>query len=194
MARAGVTPQRIIDEAAHLADERGLDQITLAELASRLGVRVPSLYKHLSGLTEVNELLADQCRLELATAMERATIGRAGQSAVESVAHAIRNWAHQHPGRYAATVAAHPSGEEPAGGTQRALQVFLQILDPEEVQQREELIHRARALRSAIHGFIDLELREGFGIPVAIDDSFDWLVTQLAGIVSQGKENPPAGT
>jgi hypothetical protein len=58
-------------------------------------------------------------------------------------------------------------------------------LDPEGTQQHEELIHRARALRSAIHGFIDLELREGFGLPVAIDRSFDWLVAELAKIVSR---------
>jgi AcrR family transcriptional regulator len=125
MPRAGVTTQRIIDEAARLADERGLDQVTLAQLAGRLGVRVPSLYKHVAGLQDVHELLADQCRSELASAMEQASIGRAGHSAVEAVAHAIRRWAHQHPGCYAATVSAHPAGEEPTGGTHRALQVFL---------------------------------------------------------------------
>ena len=183
MPRAGVTTQRIIDEAASLADERGLDQVTLAELSSRLGVRVPSLYKHISSLQEVHDLLADRCRSELAGVMEQASIGRAGRSAVEAVAQAIRNWAHQYPGRYAATVAAHPAGEEPSGGTQRTLQVFLRVLDPEGSHQREELIHRARALRSAIHGFIDLELREGFGLPVAIDDSFDWLVARIASMV-----------
>lgn len=194
MPRAGVTTQRIINEAATLADERGLDQITLAELAGRLGVRVPSLYKHVAGLQEVHDLLADQCRSELATAMEQACIGRAGHSAVEAVAHAIRQWAHQHPGCYAATVAAHPAGEEPSGGTNRAMQVLLKVLDPDNTQDHDEVIHRARALRSAVHGFIDLELRRGFGFPVAIDQSFTWLVAHLAGIVTADQESLQAAT
>ena len=46
MPRAGLTPQRVVVEAEELADLVGLNRLTLAELAARLGVRLPSLYKH----------------------------------------------------------------------------------------------------------------------------------------------------
>jgi hypothetical protein len=40
----------VIDEAAQMADEIGLSHLTLAAPADRLGVRYPSLYKHVDGM------------------------------------------------------------------------------------------------------------------------------------------------
>ncbi|MEV1143797.1 TetR family transcriptional regulator, partial [Micromonospora sp. NPDC049799] len=49
MPRAGLTPQTVVRAAADLADEVGLDRLTLAAVAARLGVALPSLYKHVRG-------------------------------------------------------------------------------------------------------------------------------------------------
>ena len=50
MPRAGLNGDRVVDEAERIADEVGLANLTLAALAERLGVRQPSLYKHIDGL------------------------------------------------------------------------------------------------------------------------------------------------
>ncbi|HJY03666.1 MAG TPA: TetR family transcriptional regulator, partial [Streptosporangiaceae bacterium] len=50
MPRAGLTEARVVDEAEQMADEVGLSGLTLAALADRLGVRYPSLYKHVDGM------------------------------------------------------------------------------------------------------------------------------------------------
>jgi AcrR family transcriptional regulator len=47
--RAGLTQTRVIEEAERIADEVGLSNLTLAAVATRLGVRQPSLYKHIAG-------------------------------------------------------------------------------------------------------------------------------------------------
>ena len=44
---------------------------------------------------------------------------------------------------------------------------------------RREGIHAIRALRSTVHGFAALEIAGGFGIPLDVDKSFDWLVSAL---------------
>jgi len=44
---------------------------------------------------------------------------------------------------------------------------------------RREGIHAIRAMRSAVHGFAALEIAGGFGIPLDVDKSFDWLVSSL---------------
>ena len=44
---------------------------------------------------------------------------------------------------------------------------------------RRDGIHAVRAMRSAVHGFVALESAGGFGIPVDVDDSFQWLVSAL---------------
>ncbi len=51
MARSvGIDRARVVEVAAELADANGLDQLTLAQVAARLGVRLPSLYNHVDGL------------------------------------------------------------------------------------------------------------------------------------------------
>ena len=44
----------------------------------------------------------------------------------------------------------------------------------------EEAVHAARTVRSALHGFATLEAGGGFGLPVALDASFEALVAALA--------------
>ncbi|GAB3952288.1 hypothetical protein GCM10027614_55720 [Micromonospora vulcania] len=51
MPRVGLNQQTVVREAARLADEVGYQQLTLAALAGRLGVALPSLYKHVRGRT-----------------------------------------------------------------------------------------------------------------------------------------------
>ena len=48
------------------------------------------------------------------------------------------------------------------------------------------MIPLMRALRASVHGFVDLELRGGFGLPDDIDDSFATTIDLvIAAIVSQ---------
>ena len=54
MPRAGLDAQAVVVAAAELADADGLEQVTLAGLASRLGVRAPSLYAHIGGQPALN--------------------------------------------------------------------------------------------------------------------------------------------
>jgi hypothetical protein len=52
----------------------------------------------------------------------------------------------------------------------------------------DDAIHAARAVRSALHGFVALEAGGGFGIPVELDESFDRMVAALArGLSDSGR-------
>lgn len=51
--RAGLDTQTLVLAAAELADEYGMEGVTLALLAAKLGVRSPSLYNHVNGLKEL---------------------------------------------------------------------------------------------------------------------------------------------
>jgi AcrR family transcriptional regulator len=80
-----------------MADEAGLPRLTLAALADRLGVRYPSLYKHVDGLDGLQRSIAVRAKNELAATLARATVGRPRGDAIASMSHAYRNWALQHP-------------------------------------------------------------------------------------------------
>lgn len=179
MPRAGLTTERVVVEAEELADEVGLPQLTLAALAGRLEVKLPSLYKHVRGMDGLQRELAVRAKLELADVFGRAAVGRSRDDAVRSMAVAYRAWATEHPGRYAATVrAANPGDEADEAAGAMATAIVLDVIAGYGLDGNDA-VDAARAIRSALHGFIVLEQDRGFGLPVDIDRSFDRLVDAL---------------
>jgi AcrR family transcriptional regulator len=175
MARAGLHPDAVVDAAARIADAEGLDAVTLARLASELGVRTPSLYSHIAGLEDLRARLAARGARELADAMQEAAAGRARGDALRAVAGAYREYAREHPGSYAAAQRATDlSGDAGA----RAVRVFAAVLAGYGLSG-DDAIHATRAVRAALHGFAALESGGGFGMPQSVDASFDRLVALL---------------
>jgi AcrR family transcriptional regulator len=188
MPRAGLSTASVVGAAAELADAEGLDALTLARLAGAVGVRTPSLYNHVGSLDDVRRRVALVALTELGDALRDAAVGRAGDDAVTAVAHAYRGYARAHPGRYAATQRA-PSDadDELRAAAGRAVDVVLAILRGYGIEG-DDAIHAARAVRSALHGFVALEAGGGFGIPVDLDESFDRMVAALArGLSDSGR-------
>lgn len=184
MPRAGLTEDRVVDEAGRIADEVGLPRLTLAALADRLGVSQPSLYKHVAGMNGVQRSIAVRAKTELAGTLARATVGRARGDAIDSMSQAYRRWALDHPGRYAATVRAPEPGDIDDERASRALvDVVSDVLGGYSLRD-DDAIHAIRALRSALHGFVTLETQGGFGLPADIDRSFDRLVRSLVTALS----------
>jgi len=121
MPRAGLTAELVIDAAAGLADAEGLEAVTLARLAARLGVRPPSLYKHVDGLDSVRRALAVRGVHEANARLQRATIGKARDEALFALAHAYWRFAREHPGLYAASLRAPAAGEKDVAAAGEAM-------------------------------------------------------------------------
>jgi AcrR family transcriptional regulator len=177
--RAGLTPERVIDEAQALSDEVGLDALTLAALAGRLGVRQPSLYKHVDGSDALRRALSVRAKQELADVLARAAIGRSGDQAIAALAGAYRTWAQTHPGRYQSTVAAPAPGDaDDEAASLAVVSVLLDILAGYGLTG-DDAIHATRAVRAALHGFVSIEAAGGFGMPIDVDESFARLVASI---------------
>jgi AcrR family transcriptional regulator len=177
--RAGLAPAAVIAAAAELADEVGFGDLTMGLLAERLGVRTPSLYKHVDSLEAVRRGISIQSKHELATTLARATVGVSGPDAVRAFADAYRRWVLDHPGRHVATVRAPAADdEEDRAAAAEPVQVLFDILAGFGLRDARA-IDAARALRSAIHGFTSLESGGGFGLPRNIDRSYRFLIDTL---------------
>ena len=175
-----MTALRVVEEAEAVADEVGLPALTLAAVAARLGVRLPSLYKHVDGMPALQRDLAVRAKTELAHALRSAAVGRAGPDALVALGHAYRTWAHAHPGRYPATLRAPAPGDDAdLAASSAAVGVVLDALSAYDLSG-DDAVDAVRALRSALHGFVALELSRGFGLPVDVDRSFDRLLAGLA--------------
>jgi AcrR family transcriptional regulator len=195
--RAGLTPEIVVAEAAAVADEVGLDRMTLAAIAERVGVAVPSLYKHVDGLDALQRHLAVQAVDELGAALAKATAGRSGADALRSMAKAYRHYATVHPGRYAATVRApEPDDSEHLAAAQAVFDIVAAVLEGYGLRG-DDAIDAARSLRSALHGFAALESAGGFGLPRRIDRSFERMIDGLDAALSSwpaGRSRPRRGS
>lgn len=164
-------------ETAALVDASGLDRLTLAAVAARFGVAPPSLYKHIDGLDHLRQLLTVKVARDVGEALRRAATGRAGADALSAVAHAYRGYALAHPGCYDTLLRApSPDQHDLAAAAQEILSVLLDIIAGYAIDG-DDAIDAARYVRSALHGFVSLELVGGFGLPRSRDRSFDRLVS-----------------
>lgn len=193
MPRAGLSTAKVVDAAAALADEAGWANLSMAPLAARCGVKLPSLYKHISSLDALRLEVSALGLRELADAMTAAVLGKSGARAIGALADAYRAYGMAHPGRYAATVAA-PTGEhvpqqEAAGEVLRVVTAALAGYG----LQGDDAIDAARCLRSALHGFVDLENHHAFGLRVDVERSYRRLVDGLASTVASWADEAAAG-
>jgi AcrR family transcriptional regulator len=177
--RVGIDLDAVVRAAAKIADDHGWDALTLARVAKKLRIRSPSLYNHVGGLEGLRRELKLLALRDLNVALSRATIGKSRDDAVRGLAAAYRAFVKRHPGTYAATMVTAPKND-PAmeAAASNIVETILSVLSGYGLDRREGL-HAIRALRSTVHGFAALEIAGGFGIPLDVDKSFDWLVSAL---------------
>jgi AcrR family transcriptional regulator len=175
--RPGLTGADVVCAAAALADEIGIQAVTMGRLAERLGVRPPSLYKHVGGLEDLRHRVATLAMTEFGEGIRDAVQGRAGFDALAAALTAGRAYVVAHPGRYAATVGAEPSGpDDPLlAASLRAYEPIAAVLRGYGLGE-DEITHAARAIRSAMHGFAMLEASHGFQWKADPEESFDWMI------------------
>ncbi len=173
MPRAGLSPAVVVAQARELADETGLSQLTLAAVAQRLGVALPSLYKHVRGFDDLQRQIAAQALRELTDAVTRATAGRSRTAALRALADAYWKYAHAHPGSYAATLRAPSSEDEQSALVARQLlDVVYAVLEGYGVEGGDA-VDATRTLRALLHGYVALEAAGAFGMARDVRDSFD---------------------
>ncbi len=180
MPRAGLAAVSVTEAAAALADEVGFDQLSMGLLAERLGVKTPSLYKHVDSLADLTHRIAILSMVELGDAVRDATQGRAGGDALAAAAQSLRAYVKEHPGRYAAWNAALPTGPDDAliAASNRLLGSLSAVLRGYQLEPSDE-IHALRMLRSMLHGFATIEVTGGFQFDTDVDESFRWMVNLI---------------
>jgi AcrR family transcriptional regulator len=181
--RRGLDLLTIVEEAAAIADEHGIEEVTLASLAQKLGVRSPSLYNHVSGLNGLRIQLAVYGLKKLTAAIHEALEDQSGDEAIHAIAAAYIAFARKHPGLYELTLRSPDADEaEYAAAGQHLVDLLVQTLSFYKLD-RDQSIHIVRGLRSFMHGFASIEQKGGFGMPHAIDESLKMTIqTYLNGL------------
>ncbi|MFC3999258.1 TetR/AcrR family transcriptional regulator [Nocardiopsis sediminis] len=161
MVRAGLTTERLARAGAELADEVGFDQVTVSELARRFDVKVASLYSHVKNSHDLKTRIALLALEELADRGAAALAGRAGKDALAALANVYRDYAREHPGRYAAAQLRLDHATAIASAGPRHAQMTRAILRGYDLTEPDQT-HAVRLLGSVFHGYVTLELGGGF--------------------------------
>ncbi|MGW3351968.1 TetR/AcrR family transcriptional regulator [Nonomuraea rubra] len=164
MARMGLTAERVTLVGAELADEVGLEHVTMSAVARRLGVKDASLYAHVRNLDDLRGRIALLAADEKTIRIAEATAGRSGKDALVAYANAWRGYAHDHPGRYTATqtpMEIDPELVARATGPRRAIELTYSMLRAYRLDE-PDLTDAVRLMRSTLHGFVSLEAAGGF--------------------------------
>ncbi|MEU0503166.1 WHG domain-containing protein [Nocardia sp. NPDC005998] len=173
MVRVGLTSERLTRAGAELADEVGFDQVTVSALARRFDVKTASLYSHVKSSQDLETRIALFALEELADRVADALAGRAGKDALVAFADAYRDYAREHPGRYAATRLRLDSATAAASAGVRHAQMTRALLRAYHLTEPDQT-HAVRMLGGAFHGYISLELAGGFS-HTAVDSQESWL-------------------
>ncbi|MFF8268507.1 TetR/AcrR family transcriptional regulator [Streptomyces sp. NPDC016562] len=161
MVRVGLTTERLTRAGAELADEVGFDQVTVSALARHFDVKVASLYAHVRNSRDLKARIALLALEELADRVAAALAGRAGKDALTAFAHAYRDYAREHPGRYAAAQLRLTPEEAAASAGGRHAQMTRAILRGYDLTEPDQT-HAIRLLGSVFHGYISLEAGGSF--------------------------------
>jgi AcrR family transcriptional regulator len=161
MARAGLTAERLTRAGAELADEVGFDQVTVSALARRFDVKVASLYSHLRSSQDLRTRIALLALEEMADRAADALAGRSGKDALTAFAGVYRDYAREHPGRYAAAQLRLDPDTAAASAGVRHARMTRALLRGYELTGTDQT-HAVRLLGSVFHGYVSLELGGGF--------------------------------
>ncbi|WP_173923079.1 TetR/AcrR family transcriptional regulator [Agromyces sp. Marseille-P2726] len=146
----------ILDAAAGLLVEEGPDALSMRRLGELLGIRAPSLYKHVSGKEEILAALQERALRAMAVELE------AARPDVRGLGDAYRAWALANPQQYT-LVTRHPLDRDRlAPGVEAAAAApLLAAVGGDQA--------RARALWGLAHGLVDLELAGRFPSTADLD-------------------------
>ena len=171
--RKNLSYEQIILAAVAEVVEVGYEALSLRRVAERLGVKPASLYNHIDGVADLRAGIAIHSAGGLESAILAAMDGRDREEAFLRGCLAYRDYATENSALYHALISARSLNEE------RVHRAGMRVFEPLISIVRSygfsevETTNFHRALRSSIHGFIEL-CNNGFMTqgPTSRDDSY----------------------
>jgi AcrR family transcriptional regulator len=135
-------------------EEEGADALTMRRLATEVGVKAPSLYKHFPTKRAVESAIIAEVLLEVGEILHAAVASPGRVGPVRSLLEAYRNAARANPAMYRLATSGHlPREDLPPGLEEWAGRPFFVATGD---------AWKAQALFSFAHGMVILELDERF--------------------------------
>ncbi len=183
-APAKTSYSEIIRTAQQLLETQGLENLSMQSLATALGVRAPSLYKHIENKSQLVKVVLEAVLIELGETLADAAKGQNFQDDLRAMMGAYRTFAHQHPTLYPLLYSQLASEMQPdievsANAAAPLLHAIAQWINP------EQSLSAARIVVAFTHGFVSMELAGAFRLGGNVEDAFELGVDSLVKVLDQ---------
>jgi AcrR family transcriptional regulator len=155
--------REVVEAARELLESEGPEALTMRRVAERLGVRAPSLYKHLPDKDTIEAAIIAEGFAESAERFE-AAVAANRRRPLRALARAYRSFAREHPHLYR-LMTEQPLRRDllPPGVEERAAAPLVEAAGSAD---------RARAVWAFAHGMTILELNERFPNDADLDGAW----------------------
>ncbi|MAS35060.1 MAG: hypothetical protein CL610_13705 [Anaerolineaceae bacterium] len=157
---AKVSPESIVQTARAMIEAEGVERLLLNQLADKLGIKPPSLYRHVSSKTDLLRMVNEDTFAGIFRAIQPA-LDRPGtpQERIMAMAMAYRQYAHEHPITYGLAYTNTIPELRPDEAQQEQAVLPYQALVAEITGEAQSL-PALRGLLALMHGFVMLELAQ----------------------------------
>lgn len=145
--------EEIVSAARDLLDEGGAAALSMRNIADRLGVRAPALYKHFRDKQEIELVLIERAMRE--TGDRQLAAMEAAEDKLTAMVMEHRAWALEHPYLYRLSFAGELDRDrlDPDAESHAGLPIYLVTGGDADL---------SRAIWAFVHGMIELELLDRF--------------------------------
>jgi AcrR family transcriptional regulator len=171
-APSRTSPAAIIGAARDILEAEGLEAVSMQAVAERVGVRAPSLYKHVADRTALVRAVVDAVVADLAAALAPRRPSRDPRDDLRGITRRYRAFVHANPVGYGLLFARLGPGLQPDEAVLAALGVPI-VEATARLVGEERALEAARTIVAWAHGFASLELAGGFRMGGDIDAAYE---------------------
>lgn len=140
----------VVSTAWRVLEAEGLEAVTMRRLGDELGIKAPSLYKHLPDKAALEAALVEEGLAQMGAALHAAIARPGRRKALPAMLATYRRYGTEHPNLYRLTTAGQlPRASLPQGLEEWAGTPFFLVTGD---------AHRSQALWAFAHGMVILEI------------------------------------
>jgi AcrR family transcriptional regulator len=173
----------IVRRGRRILEAEGLEQLTMARVAQAVGVRAPSLYKHVRDRGELFRLIGNDAVAELGARLGAAAGYGNPQLDLYAIARAHREFAHEYPETYRLLWSRVPENwrvdaDLNASASEPVLRAVAALAG------ESDTLVAARTFVAWAQGFVSMELAGAFRLGGDVDAAFEYGVARLTAALS----------
>lgn len=162
----------------------------MQRLAKAVGVKAPSLYKHVDSRDHLIRLIAEDVVGDLIVALDDAVTGDDPGEDLAALTHAVRDFAHANPEAYGLLFSRLPEEQRPdAALLEQGVAALLRTT--EALAGEGNALDAARTVTAWGHGFISMELAGAFRMGGDVDHAFEFGLDRLVTVLSESAPLEP---